>query len=46
MATGTNTTRPPTLAVPPNPPARPVAPLRRPAKTSPIAAAMKAKRPR
>jgi hypothetical protein len=46
MSAGTNTTHPPILAVPPAPRSRPVPPLRRPPKDSPIASAMKGKRPR
>lgn len=46
MATGTNTTRPPILATTKPPRSRPVPPLKRPAKGSSIAAAMKGKRPR
>jgi hypothetical protein len=46
MAIGTNTTHPPILAVPPAPPSRPVPPIRRPVKDSPISAAMKGKRSR
>jgi hypothetical protein len=46
VGTSTNSTdRPPLLPLPPRKP-RPVPPLKKPAKTSIIAAAMKAKRPR
>lgn len=46
MATGTNATHPPILATTKPPRSRPIPPIKRPAKDSPIAAAMKGKKPR
>lgn len=46
MATGTNTTHPPILATTKPPRSRPVPPIKRSVKGSPISAAMKGKRPR